>query len=429
MLHLGHLENLLMGYQLVFTLTVLFLSLFALLVAYSADIRSGTAALVGAGLLVPIALGGGQGLSFVPALGCWVLWQVYRAVRAGSYGRAAMAGLLLLATAGYLGFIIYEHASHPLQGAIHNGPATTLRVAAQVFGLGVGPLGIYELSPIGWIMMGVAALTGLFLLTVAIRRPEERVVAGGLLVLLGGTCAFALAIGHAREMGRCSRFVSFAALGPAVTMLTIARYIGPRSRHAIWTGIVTALGVVATWANAVHGNLNAVPWDANWHSFKADLKAGLPIDLLAQRNVRMWLFTTDGWKRLWENRFPLLANVPGPYRGSVIQLPFTPDDSPDPLPEGGRNGYRFDVPGRQRVLVVRVVFAPQFMISGEPFRFVWTDPETGQQRQSDVEAWVHPSRNNFTVFVIRGPITGGRFFMGRPGCPIKVKRVELLPME
>jgi hypothetical protein len=31
--------------------------------------------------------------------------------------------------------------------------------------------------------------------------------------------------------------------------------------------------------------------------------------------------------------------------------------------------------------------------------------------------------------VVKGPITGGRFFMGRRECPIKVKRVELLPLQ
>ena len=36
---------------------------------------------------------------------------------------------------------------------------------------------------------------------------------------------------------------------------------------------------------------------------------------LAQRNVRMWDFTPEGWRGLWQHGFPLLNGVPGPYTG------------------------------------------------------------------------------------------------------------------
>jgi hypothetical protein len=305
--------------------------------------------------------------------------------------------------------------------------------------MGLGPLGIQEIPALGWVMMGSAVITGLLLLTIVIRRPDERAVAGGLLVLLGGVCVFALLIGHARDLGRCSRFVSFAALGPAVTALAVARYVGPVSRHAIWTAIVAAVGIVVTWANAVHGYRNASVCDTSYQAIQADVRSRLPIDLLAQRNVRMWFFTTNGWQRLWENGFPLLKGVPGPYQGPVIRIPFSPDDTPDPILVArrargrstcwARNCYRIDIPGGQQVLAVRVVFRPQDKMAGEAFLFQWTDPETGKPRQSEVNAWVDPARNNATVFVIRGPITSGHIFMGRTACPFTILRVELLPLQ
>src|SRR5262249_57395246 len=145
------------------------------------------------------------------------------------------------------------------------------------------------------------------------------------------------------------------------------RYIGPISRHAIWTAIVGLLGTVVTWANATHGNRNAVVCDVNYHALKADVRSRIPIDLLAQRNVRMWIFTTAGWQRLWEHGFPLLASVPGPYKGPVIQIPYAPDDAPDPITAWNRTCYRIDVPGGQRLLALRVVFRPEVMMSAEPF--------------------------------------------------------------
>src|SRR5204863_7424805 len=169
-------ENLLMGYQLVFTLTVVFISLFALLAAYSDALAPATAALAGAGLLVPIALGGGQGLSFVPALGCWVVWQMYRAVRGGSYEHAALAGLLVTVVVGYAGFAAYEQFTHATQATIRNGPAETLRVAAQVLGIGLGPLGMYQKLWVGWVVLAAGTVTALWLSYVFVRRPEERPV-------------------------------------------------------------------------------------------------------------------------------------------------------------------------------------------------------------------------------------------------------------
>ena len=77
-LHVGHTENLLMGYQIAFTITVLALSLFALLVAYSDTMPASRAAAWGALCLVTIALGGWLGLVFVPAVGLWVGWQAWR---------------------------------------------------------------------------------------------------------------------------------------------------------------------------------------------------------------------------------------------------------------------------------------------------------------------------------------------------------------
>ncbi len=427
LLHLGHTENLVMGYQLVFTLTVLYLALFALLIAHSEGLRPATTALLGSVLLVPIALGGGQGLAFVPALGCWVAWQAVRGLRSKQYAAVAVAGVLGLAVVGYFVWIALDQLVYVRGTPIRNGPWETVHVAAQVFGLGVGPLGMYEKPIAGWVMLAADSLVALALLVIVIRRPSERIITGGLLMLLGGVFTFALAIGHARDSGWSSRFAAFSAFGPIVLMLTLARFADSGRRSILWSVVVIALGIAATWANAVHGNRNATTSDVTYHAFRADARAGLPIDLLAERNVRMWDFTPAGWRTLWEHGFPLLAGVPGPYSGPVIPVAFAPDTTPDPNSTLARNCYSVAITPGQEVYAVRAVFRVSAASAWEPLHFEWTDPVSGQLKRSAAAPWVKPGRDESTIFFVNGPVTNGRLFAGREECPIRVLRVEMLP--
>jgi len=430
MLHLGHTENVLMGYQLVFTLTVLHLALFSLVVAHSDSLRPAKAAFLGALLLVPIALGGGQGLVFAAPLGCWVLWRFVSGLReTGLTLRSAFTGLLGLGVAGYLLWSVLEAVVFSPTTEVHNRLTESVRVAIQVFGMGVGPVGLTELPGLGLGLLIAESLTALALLVVFVRKREERPIAGGLLALLAGVAAFALAVGHGRDSGWCSRFAAFSAIGPVVMALSIARYVRPVRRNVLWVVGVLCAGAVMTGANAYHGNGFAGVQQSTYHSLRIDVKNKLPIDLLAARNVGMWVFTPRGWRVLWQNHFPLLEGVPGPYTGAVIPVKFAAENTPD-FAELARNCTAFTLPigeGKQDLLAVRVWFRAPVRTAWERFHLEWTDPDTGELKRSAVVTWVHPGRDEWTVFVVRGAFTSGRLFMGRSACPIEITRVEVLP--
>jgi hypothetical protein len=210
--------------------------------------------------------------------------------------------------------------------------------------------------------------------------------------------------------------------------LTVARYVGPVRWNTVWVTVVALLGIAATWANAVHGNRNSAVGDVTYHAFRADVRAGTPIDLLAQRNVRMWDFTPEGWRGLWEHHFSLLAGVPEPYTGPVIPVAISPDTTPDPNPTLARNCYSVAIPPGQQVFAVRAAFRVSARSAWEPLHFEWTDPESGQLKRSAGASWVKPGRDETMVFLVQGPVTAGRIFMGREECPVRLIRVEMLPM-
>jgi hypothetical protein len=429
MLHLGHTENLQMGYQLVFTLTVMYLAYFALLVAYSDALRPATAALLGAVLLVPISLGGGQGLAFVPALLCWVVWQTLRGLWTGPRFAAAMAALIAIAVTIYTAWAAAEQLECIDPDIVRNPPDVTLRIATQVISMGLGPLGMYEIPGVGAGVFIANALCALVLLGIALGVARDRAVAGGLLVLVGGCFAFALAVGHGRESGWCSRFAAFSAMGPVVIALTIARYVGSKSVQALWFALVTSSGIAMTWANAVHGNRASEICDVTYSSLKCDIAVATPIDLLAERNVRMWDDTSEGWRTLWEHHFPLLARVPGPYSVPVIPATFAQPKPTGPTQSIWRKSYSVISPTSERIFAVRIVFHVSSPSAWEPVQFMWTDGVTGELKCSRGRPWVKPGRDETMVFIVMGSVRDGHVFLDRQECPAELLRVEFIPMQ
>jgi hypothetical protein len=429
LLHLGHTENLVLGYQVVFTLTVMYLSLFALLVAYSTTIRPATSALLGAVLLVPISMGGGQGLAFVLALWCWVVWQTLRGLWTGPRFTALLAAFMAIAVAGYAKWIVDEQLSRTDPGVLHNSPEAQFRIATSVLSMAVGPVGMDETPGVGLGVLIADSLCVIVLLALAIFMSRERAIAGGLLGLLGGVFAFALAIGQCRENGWCSRFAAFSAMGPAVIALTVARFVRSTRLQALWFVIVLLGGITMTWANAVHGNVTGEFCDATYKNIQTDVAMGVPIDLFSQRHVRMWDDSYEGWQSLWAHRFKLVAWLPGPYTGAVIPVAFIPDKTPDPNTILLRNCFGVVSPTSQKILAVRIVFRVSAASCWESMHFMWVDAMTGELKIAEGMSWIRPGRDETMVFIIRGPIKEGRVFMGRKECPADLLRVEFLPMQ
>jgi hypothetical protein len=432
LLHLGHTENLMIGYQLVFTLTAVFLALFALLVSYADSLRPSTIAFSGGALMVAISLGGGQGLAFIPIMGCWVLWQTIRGFASGARVLPALATIMGLLVAYYTFWTVTEKVEYTYEGVHRNSLPIALHVAMQVFGMGVGPVGMEETPGLGIGVFLANSLCALVLLGIVLKVPRERAVAGGLLVLLGGVFAFALAVGYGRDNGWTSRFAVFSAMGPIAVALTIARYCRSVWLRWLWTIVVLVAGIVMVDLDAYHGYTNTMITDMTYAEIKKDVEAGTPINLLAQRHAQWYTHSDLSWQLLWENHFPLLASTPPPYNGPVITVPFSDDPEPDPNVFLKRKSFRVVSPTTEPIFAVRITFRVSAMSAFESIHFQWTDAATNEMKLTEGLPWVIPGRDEKLVFIIRGPIKDGRVLMSHGECPEyhrKECRAEMLHVE
>jgi len=421
-LHPGHAENLLMGYQIAFTLTVGALAVFALLIACSNSLEPSRAALLGSVLLVPIALGGWLGLVFVPPLALWVGWQWWRARGPGLPAVAILAAVL-----GYLAWSVWFLLTN---GGVQHveavpDPATRVKAVASVMGLGFGSgIGRYgKPAAFGAVLILVQAATAVVLARVGLRRSDERPAAWGLLALLLGVWAFAFAVGFSRGAGLASRYAAFSSLGIIIPLLALARFARP---SACLVAAVGVGGVLLVAANARHGALQGTQLDERYRGVVADVAAGIPIDLLAERHHDFWLGPEDGWRALWDNGFPLLRGVRAAGSREVRSLPVRRDGE---LSVGRATfaRYRIDLANERPVMAVRVRFRAGMWVPWERMMFDWIDATTGERRRSEVRPWVRPIKQS-AVFWIDGPLAAGDLLIGRPDCPIEVLGVELLAL-
>jgi hypothetical protein len=434
LLHAGHTENILMGYQIAFTFTVCFLGVFALLAARSGEMRPDRAAWRGALLLLPIAMGGWLGLVFVPPLALWVAWQWWRCWRGGTGGRVGRiaTAAVLVAVVGYLSWSLVIMLGAKMGSDSGLPFSVRLRGLLEVLGIGIGPgkLEREGLLPAGCVLLVLQALTAAGLAVVGIRRAEERPVAWGLLALLLGVWAFAVGVGYSRGSGWASRYSAFTAIGVAVPLLALARYTRAQAKITALVVLAVVLGTALQLPkNYKHAKTQAHLHSAVYASVRIDAAAKMPINILAERHINFWLSCTEGWQILWENQFPLLRDLPGPIAGQPIPATFAPDDrSNDQFP--GLHHARVEFGGEKKVLAIRVQFRPGAQTTWEDLHFVWTDPTTGIQRRSSVRPWVRPTEiDEVTWFWIDGPITGGDLWAGRDGCRIAIISVGYLPRQ
>lgn len=422
-LHVGHTENLLMGYQIAFTITVLALSFFALLAAHSNTIPPSRAAAWGAVCLVTIALGGWLGLVFVPAMGLWVAWQAWRG-ESGQSQRIAFG--LTIAVAAYLAWSSWMLLRLKADAAPSQvlSLADRIRSTAEVIAIGLGSGGgafHVSLQALAWTLIAIEAAVACYLAWAGWRWREERAIAWGLLMLLIGVWIFAIGIGFSRSSGTASRYAAFSALGVAVTFLTAARFSSRVMALVSWIAVVC--GSLVFLANARHGHGEAVLYDWRYRSVVADVQSGMSIDVLARRHVDFWYFAPRGWRELWKHDFALLKGVPA-HSG------LKPTVRAVCCPDGGQierhvayARHRVELAEEMPISFVRVTFQSQVQSPWELMKFIWIDSRTGAKRESVVRPWVSKGKQ-LTEFWIDGPFLSGELLMGRDECPIEVLAVE-----
>ena len=283
LLHVGHWENFVMGYQVCFVLFAVLttaLAVVALRTTRANAFRSGVFAGV---LLMLLALTGGSGLVVVPPVCAWLVFVAVSVWRSGEKGRALILLLLAGLPVAYLGvyFQGYHRPDH------HPAPSFGLAAfgtAGEVLAVSLG----MGLSAVWWVVCAGVVVLGGFTLALLVRRwkePGERLAVAGLLAVVAGVTGVALAIGVGRggmgeQMGLWSRY-SMLTWPLLATAYLVWVKLGRR-----WVPILLCVAAaVAFPGNAGTGMVNGAKVAGDYAGLAAQAHAGLTADQIVAGDV------------------------------------------------------------------------------------------------------------------------------------------------
>lgn len=322
----GHAFNLLMGYQIAFTLHAVSVAWLVWSIVIDrgdrrSDLRSAFA-------VACLPLSGGLGLaSAVPACG----WLLYRAWANWSNGRGTLlwhtltSGVTILAAAVYAVWAMngVESTTEPIHRI--EGFFTKLTAAGQFLAIGNG-IWIIDadwftviLVTTGWHCAVCGLLAWAF-----VQNPAERVRALGLFAVIAGIVLLALAVGWGRSGGLAERYATPAALGLATSWVAVVRFNPFSTRRVLpLFGLVVAVALVA---------VNIVPamnlgGNSKMHGrhFTLAVKEGLPPFFLANRFYCFHERMRDRIATLGEKNYPGM-------RGMAVDQPRIAVPVPAPAP-------------------------------------------------------------------------------------------------
>jgi hypothetical protein len=289
LLHIGHWENFVMGYQLCFALFCVLatgLAVTALRATTENAFRSGVVAGV---LLLLLALTGGSGLAVIAPVSAWIAYLALGVWRSGAKGRGLLLFLLAALPLAYLGayFVGYQKPEgHPDPGADLLG---TARVTAEVLGVsfGIGLMGVWFVVCPAVVALGVATIV--LLLRRRGEQPAERFAVVGLIAVAAGVAGVAAAIGVGRGgWGRDAKLLEGMGLWSRYSLLAwpllATAYLAWVKLGRKWVPI--ALCVAAALAfpgNVGAGMMNGAQVKAKYSAIEADAAAGLSAEQIVAR--------------------------------------------------------------------------------------------------------------------------------------------------
>jgi hypothetical protein len=306
-LGLGGWENLIWGFQVQFVLSTAFvLGFLGLVVVPGFDVSVRRVATAGV-LVALLPLCGANGVALVPAFST-VLFvigvinlrrsdQSFR--RPGVFALLGAAGGVALVAAYFIGLTKTAYHTPP------PGWDPVIYAAVNFLGLGMGPVthlmhepGYARVTILGCATVGLVAATS-FLLISSFRYHDRRVPALALGGLLGGMLCLAVGLAYGRAgMGNimgASRYVTLAMPVPVTAYFAwVALSHGPGRRivpHMLFTASVVFLVPTIRHADAIGG----------WHIVRMkrveyDIKAGVPIGFLAERNKVVFPLGPDAFR-------------------------------------------------------------------------------------------------------------------------------------
>ncbi len=198
LLHWGHYENFLMGYQVVFQVHLVLVVLLLLAILGTTPRNRFWRGLLVGGLTLLTVLSGAGGLGYGPPMACWLLLLAFAEFRAGRSWRGSLLTGLALLPVLYLA--IYFHAyTKPAHHPPSAGLWPSLQIASQALGMAWGPSSEYL-----WPALAVATFAGGLLLVGGLlhhfrRGAEHWPSACGLLLHLAATAGVLFVLGWSRS--------------------------------------------------------------------------------------------------------------------------------------------------------------------------------------------------------------------------------------
>ena len=306
LLHLGHWENLIWSWPITFVLpTALICALLLAIISNKTLTKPGTALFTGISLLL-LSLCGVNGLVFAPFLALWTgyggILHWYSVKKVG--GRQWIGSFLIGSSAVAicltgLYFVGYER---PTWAPPNPGVGPTLETTIRFMALGFGPV-----ARSSWTLATVAVIVLLFsagaLVIRALRKRglEER-RALGVLVFLGSTAAFALALGWGRagvildDDGYWA--IRYALLAvPALCAAYFAwELYGPARIRTVVLSALFGTMLLLIPLNTAHGREWGRWYQEGLVALERDIAAGTPFSTLAERHrdflIHFWDIAT-----------------------------------------------------------------------------------------------------------------------------------------
>jgi hypothetical protein len=289
LLHWGHAENLLMGWQVCYTLLIALVGTLLLIIVRSGAQPTPKAAKLAGICLVLLPLCGPGGLAFAPPLALWLgsvaaarLRSADPAVR--GQGLLELTFVLAALVLAALYFVGYRTPSfHPASPGL----GATLTICLQFLSLSFGPAAA-SLWPLSGLVMPTLLVMSAGVLFVAWRRqPQERVRVLGLLLFLGGVATLALCLGWGRagygtDYGLAPRYVTL--VTPALLWVYLVGCLyGPPASRRVAPLCLCALLCFVSPLNLREGSVYGRGRRSQMRAFERDVRARVPTLVLAQR--------------------------------------------------------------------------------------------------------------------------------------------------
>ncbi len=328
LLHWGHGPNLLISFQIALVLSsAIAMVVYLGIVGQRGPFSVGAAGAVGAGVAL-LPLNGATGLVMMPPLGLWCAYAGWRARRSGE-----PRGRVVAAVFGVCGAVALVLGGLYIVGfeglAAHRGlevsTAQGFERSAEFIGMSLGRAGAAYWPWITVVVLAVAAATAALVLSVAIRRPEERLAGTGALLTLLSLLALAAAVGWGRRHlgtggGFHPRFALLAAPLVAWAYLAWLRWAPGRGGRLVGIFLL-ALTVGLLPANMKQGRRAAARHQRVLRAVELDVRRGLATGEIAARHARR----LHPSRELLELYLPMLERARmGPY-SQVLPHPARPE--------------------------------------------------------------------------------------------------------